>query len=278
MSQPVSQPVIPAQPNRPYYGVSELALFKTYTRDSYRAAFGVEAPPFNPDRVIKTWFDSTADTSQPENVTLYNIAARGSDGQWGVRQLVIPSAEAVAVNLPGAVKYPTYIVPPTQATRGGSIISAIYMSLEGEARELMADIGGTGIHDEILASFPTIYPANEPRRVWLITFKGSSVNAGLLLLAKNANGVGAPGQWDLSGAEPVWVPDPPAPTGEGDSRPPRPLPIRPLLPNERFHQGLMDVQIERTDLKAAQDQASGLFTTDDRAMLQAIFNATVKKS
>src|SRR5205085_6428857 len=69
MSQPISTPVVPPQPNLPYYGVAELALFKIYTRETYRAAFGIEAPSFDPSRVIKTWFDTTADTSQPDNIS-----------------------------------------------------------------------------------------------------------------------------------------------------------------------------------------------------------------
>jgi hypothetical protein len=58
MSNPVSQPVIPPQPNQLYYGVSALALFQTFTRDTYLSAFGIQAPPYDPTRVIKTWFDS----------------------------------------------------------------------------------------------------------------------------------------------------------------------------------------------------------------------------
>jgi len=60
--------------------------------------------------------------------------------------------------------------------------------------------------------FPVIYPANEPRRVWDVVFKGEALNVGMLLSMKYANGVGAPGHWDTSGSDPVWVSDPPAPT------------------------------------------------------------------
>jgi len=275
MSLPISTPVIPSQPNLPYYGVVDLAIFKIYTRDSYRAEFGVEAPSFNPSRVIKSWFDSTADVSQPDNVSVYNTAARGRDAQWGVHQILIPSAEAAAVNLPGLIKYSAYVVPPTMATRGDSAINPNYLSLEQDARDLSTAVGGTGIQEEQLQLYPVNYPADEKRRIWNILFKGHPVYAGLLLLNKYAQGFGAPGHWDLSKAEPLWVSDPPPPDGLFDTRPPRPLPIRPLLANERFHVGLMDVGIERTDLQQSQAEASGQFTPEDRTMIRAIYGAVV---
>jgi len=188
---------------------------------------------------------------------------------------VVPSAEAAAVNLPGAIKYPPYIVPGTLATRGDSGINPNYLSTEADARALMLEVGGTGVVEESLDRFPVTYPADERRRIWDIVFKGHGVNVGLLFVNRNAKGVGSTGQWDLSKAEPVWTADPPAPTGLDDTRTPRQLPLRPLLANERFHAGLMDVGIERTDLKQAQDEASGQFTAQDRVMLKAIYAALV---
>jgi hypothetical protein len=44
---PQSLPELKPQPDREQYGVGELALFRTYTRDSYKAAFGEDAPPFD---------------------------------------------------------------------------------------------------------------------------------------------------------------------------------------------------------------------------------------
>jgi hypothetical protein len=119
--------------------------------------------------------------------------------------------------------------------------------------------------------FPVIYPPSELRRAWDIVFKGSPLNVGMLLAQKYAKGIGAPGHWDTSGSDAVWVSDPPAPTGLDDTRPPRPMPMRDLLPNEVFKAGLMGVGISRTDLQAAVDQANGEFTADDRATLQQIY-------
>ena len=52
MSNPVGQPVIPPQPNQLYYGVSALALFQTFTRETYLSALGIQAPAYDPTRVI----------------------------------------------------------------------------------------------------------------------------------------------------------------------------------------------------------------------------------
>lgn len=269
MSNPVSQPGAPPQPDQPYYGVQELALFKTFTRESYLAAFGVQAPPYDSSRLIKSWFDSTVDTSNPGNVALYKIVAQDRAGKWGMQQLVLPAAEAATVNLTGPVVYPAYVIAPTRATRGGAEINPQYLSLESDARAIMAEIGGGGIVDEGTSpGFPVFYPADEARRVWDVLFRGQPLNVGLLLLAKNAKGVGAPGRWDTSSGDAVWIADPAPPTGLNDTRPPRPMPVRDLLPNERLQTGLMGVGVIRTDL---QPPAPGQFTADDRATLQQIY-------
>ena len=280
MTIPISQPVTPAQPEREYYGLQELALFRSYTRETYRAAFGVEAPPFDPSRVAKAWFDSTADISRPENVAIYKMPSRDSSGNWVVRQLVIPAGEAATVNLPGALKYPTYVIAPTSASRVGpghvldpAPVNPNYLSLASQAQQISTEIGGTGMVEETLANYAIEYPHDEPRRLWDVVFKGYGVNVGLLLVNRNAKGVGAPGHWNLTGQEPVWVADPPAPTGLDDTRSPREMPIRDLLPNENFQVGLMGVGVIRTDKAADRAKASGQFTAEDRATLQAIYQA-----
>lgn len=272
MSNPVSRPAAPPQPDQEYYGVQELALFKTYTRESYRAAFGVEPPPYDPSRVIKSWFDSTVDASDPGNVAVYKIVGRDQTGNWGLRQMVLPASEAATVNLTGAAAYPPYVVPPTRATRGGSGINANYLSLDTDARALMAEIGGTSVVDEgNSVVFPVVYPPDEPRRAWDIMFQGQPLNVGLLLLMKYAKGVGAPGHWNTQNNDAIWVPAPPPPTGLDDARPPREIPVRDLLPNEKLQTGLMGVGVVRTDL-----QSSDQFTAADRATLRQIYQIVSK--
>lgn len=271
MSTPYSRPVVPPQPEAPSYGVQQLALFKTYTRESYRAAFGVEPPPYDPSRLIKTWFDSTADTSHPENVAIYRVIGPDPAKGWSMRQLVLTAREAATVNLPGEVRYPPRLIPPTKASRGGGTINPIYLSLESEARELMAELGGSDLGDEGISTiFPVIYPPDEPRRLWYFMLGGRAVNAGALLYNRNKRGIGSPGRWDLSSGEPVWVPDPPGPIGLDDTRPPREMPVRDLLPNERLESGPMGPRIVRTDFAQAAAAESGQFTTADRSMLEAI--------
>jgi hypothetical protein len=276
---PVSLAAAPPQPNQAYYGTEALTLFKSFTRDSYQAAFGVSAPAYDPSRVIKTWFDSAADTSNPSNVSVYNILTQDSSANWVVQQMVMPASEAASVNFPGAVTYPPYVPAPTNATRGGSGINGLYLSFLTDAQSLMMEIGGTSIVDEGNSPvFPVIFPPDELRRVWDIMFKGNPLNVGLLIADKFSKGVGAPGQWNTAGPDAVWVPALPAPTGLDDIRPPRPIPVRALLPNEVLKAGLMGVGIVRTDLQTTVDQANGEFTADDRATLQQIYHLLSKFS
>src|SRR5258708_38247186 len=113
---PASLPVSQPQPNAAVFPVQYLTLFKTYTRETYRGAFGVEAPAWDPARPTKSWFDSSADTSSPSNVAVYKVLGQDSIGNWTLLQMVIASGEAATVNLTGQVFYPPYSVAPTNAT------------------------------------------------------------------------------------------------------------------------------------------------------------------
>jgi len=278
-THPVSLPAVPPQPSTQFYGIQDLALFKSYSRDSYRAAFGVDAPAYDPARLRKNWFDSSVDISGPQNVAVYRILAQDDNGNGILRQTVMPALEAATVNLPGTIQYPPYIVAPTLATRGGSSLNAIYFSLESEAQALMRELGGDQLRQEDLPSFPASYPSGELRRPWYFLFQGQPVNVGALLLSRNAQGVGAPGHWDVSTPQPVWIPGPAGPTGADDTRPLREMPVRNLLPNEQLHAGLMGILgVVRTDLQKTADEASGQFTPDDRATLRMIYQAVSKLS
>jgi len=271
MSTPVSQPVIPPQPDLLAYSTTALGLFVPYTRESYLAAFGLQAPPWDPSRVKKAWFDSTVDTSNPANVALYKIVSVDQTGKWGLTQMILPASEAASVNLPGSVTYPAYTIAPSGVSSGGALVDPMYLSLESDAQALMISLGGSGLVAETgNAVFPIVYPSGEARRIWDFTVGGVLCNAGILLAQMNANGVGAPGHWNLTADGPVWVNDP-APTGEDDTRLERPMPVRDLLPNEVFQTGLMGVSVTRTDLQQQQQASAGQFTPDDRATLQQIF-------
>jgi hypothetical protein len=141
----------------------------------------------------------------------------------------------------------------------------------------MAAFGATGLVDEGATTFyPIAYPPDDLRRSWAILLNGHQQNVGELLAGRNAQGVGSPGRWDTSQRFAVWVPDPPAPTGLDDPRPPRPLPVRDLLPNEIIQTGLMSVSVARTDLQQESAKQSGAFLPDDRRTLEGIYDIVSK--
>jgi len=228
-----SVPVVPAQPNLADYAVDALALFQTYTRDSYLATFGVQAPAWNSAWPAKYWFDSTVDAASAATVsyTVFDSATTSFE------QLSLSAAEAASVNLPGAVTYPAYVIAPTTATRGGPAVDPGWLSLQADAAVLMAQLGGSNLVDGGVTDTPldpVVYPAGELRRMWQFTVDGTPLNAGLLLAAENASGLGAPGQWSLtSPGNPVWVPAS-APTGVDDTRAAVAMPLRGLLANEEL--------------------------------------------
>ena len=286
MSAPVSLPMAPPQPNEAIYSPADLALFQEYTRESYRAAFGVDAPPWNPARLYKTWFDSSVFTPRPNTVS-YQIFGQDATGAWGFQNLTLTLADASAVNLPGAVTYPQYVVQPTSAARGASGMSANYLSLAADANALLPAFGGTSIIDQgITPVFPVVYPADEPRRMWAIVMpNGNRLNVGLLLLECNAGGIGAPGHWDTSadgapGGYPVWVAAAPAPSGLDYTGPHCAMPVRALLPNEQVGMQNLGILaspvIMRLDLGQAAAELAGQFTPADRQILNEVYRILSK--
>ena len=263
------------QPNQQFYGTQLLQTFPTYTRASYLQAFGT-VPACDPTRQIKTWFDSTVDTSQSGNLALYYQLAPNATVE---SQYVLPASEAATVNLPGVDTYPAYTVAPTDATvvsQGApnpSGINPIYLSTQAQADAMEAALGAVSIVQETLQGpYGYVFPADESRRLYDIVFaNGQAVNVGSLLNQMNAAGVGAPGHWNVNGIDSTWVPDPPA-SGCPNVTATRPVPVRPLLPNEKLQAGLMGVMVVRTDLQAAANQLSNVFTTTDRATLNMILS------
>lgn len=178
---PTSTPAAQPQPNQETFPIDALALFHTYTRDSYLAAFGVAAPPWDPTRLSKSWFDSTVDTSQPANVASYQMIGQDSTGAWTELPYTMPASEAATVNIPGAVVYPPYVIAPTGATRGGSPINPAYLSLQADAQAVMTALSGSGLFDDgATAILPNVYPADEPRRSWSFLLNGVARNVGQL--------------------------------------------------------------------------------------------------
>jgi len=289
MNTPNSVAAALPQPESAVYTTDALALFKTYTRDSYLAEFGVQAPAWDPARAPKAWFDSTtsnsgtgasaANVSAPSAPLAYTIVGQDQTGNWSLQTMTLPASEAATVNLPGAVIYPPYQLASTKATRSGQSINPVYMVLLPDAQAVMAEVGGSGLFDDGATAtnpvtYPAVnYPADEPRRMWAFKVNGQQYYAGLLLASKYGLGIGWPGHWDFSHGSPLWLADPPAPTGALDPRSPVPVPVpvRALLPNERLQAGPMGigVLVARTDLPTLTAGIGG-FTADDRSTLQKI--------
>ena len=279
MNIPFSVPAPQPPPNQVSYGIESLSLFQSYTRDSYQGAFGVEAPAWDPARVRKAWFDSSVDVSNPSSLISYRWLHQDAAGDWTVRLFQLPVLEAASVNLPGAMRYPPYVVAPTGAVRDISPVSPLYLSFEADAKELMLELKGSSIFDEgAQGAFPVLYPAGEQRRMWVMKYgTGQNLNVGLLLESKNAKGFGAPGHWDASAGTPIWVPDGPAANGLEDVRPPCPVPVRALLASEELRPimtgiGAVGVQVVRTDLEQEVAERSGAFLASDRLILRQILS------
>jgi hypothetical protein len=278
MSLPYSAPVAPPQPQLDSYGFHELALFKTYTRESLRQQFGVEAPAFDSTRPIKTWFDSAADVVEDDNVAVYKVVVE-SEGQTRLRQVVMSAREAATLNLPGSVSYPEYKIAPSKARRGSlPDVWPAMLSLRSEAEALLHELAALGLDvtaealvDEGLGGALPVHYGDDPRRLWVFPFRGQGYNVGSLLASKYRNGLGAPGRWSI-GVGIEWLADSPGPTGEGDTRPPREMPVRDLLPNEKIVRGMMSSLIVRTDREQATEEAAGRFTAADRTILREILD------
>lgn len=257
-----SKPVIPPQPEEVLYGPDKLQLFPRLTRATYREKYGVEPPPWDKAKRIKRWFDTSVleGVEDAENhVVQYEVF--DATRPRGVRVLAMTAAEAAAPNLPGAAVYPKYVVAPTPAVIVAPIsgeksgVNPEHLSDRAEAVALAAELGldAAAVRESSLAMF-VVYWNGERRRPWVIEWKGSDLQVSLLLRMRYANGVGAPGRWDVSGTSPVWVPEAPE-TGEQDMRPEIPIPVRPLLPNERIVTGFGGIiTIQREDLRELSDR------------------------
>ena len=289
MTQISSLPVVPAQPDSPSYGLGSLSLFKSFTRETYFATFGVQAPAFNPSLRPKSWFDTSFDVSLSDGVTIYihSLGQEPTTAQpLGLKKFAITIQEAMHLNLPGLQFFTPYLVAPTGATvvdlNGGSNrVNANTLSLPSEADAIAADIGaasGTTFKKQegaLGGPFTYTYPLTEARRNFNIVSSDGlkNFNVGSLLILQNANGVGKPGKWVFTSAgEPTWVVD--AVSASSNTLPSWDMPLRPLLANEKLSASIFaQVIVLRTDKTqpGVPSATSGSGLTDaDRAMLADI--------
>jgi len=257
-------PVIKPQPSTAVYGVGEIYLFQTYnTRDAYESAFGVQAPPFNPAKPAKLWFDKTVQTPTVTYQTLDLVTLKNVT-------LTLSKEDAASVNIPGAYRYDPYLPKPAECVRWipglpmpSTPFESQMVSEKSEAEALAQEIGGTlrlaTTEGGTLSGFAVKCGTGDTRNVWEVVTPAGSDYAGRLLAKKYALGVGSPGKWQ--GLD--WVPVTPVTTTSNYMR----TPVRQLLANEKFLKNPFGNQIERTDM----DQANaGGMTLADRAKLDEI--------
>jgi hypothetical protein len=196
-------------------------------RREYEKAYGRQAPPFDPRRNRKYWFDPRwKGFGDGSAVAKYKVFEDGA-----FRVLEMPVADAFTVNLPGAYTYPPWQPESTRALADGQIIGPNSLATRERAMALAGELGGLEMST---LDDNRIQWNGETRRMYQLRFKGNWVNVGLLLELKHSRGFGSPGAWDLSGSSLTWVPDPVTDNGVYDPRPSVPIPCRDLEPWEEI--------------------------------------------
>ncbi len=135
---------MPALPY-PTYGISNLYLFPFFqTREAYFAHTGKEAPPYDPNKPVKSWFDPKAAESSSRRIVYERTVAYadngmpliGPDGKPFLEPMVLDRAVAANVNI--APKGPDLLDQPST----GLEIAVPCRPLE-PGEELYLQFGGT---------------------------------------------------------------------------------------------------------------------------------------
>lgn len=261
-------------------GLGALQTLPTFSRVSYLAASGVDAPTYDTTRLTKGWLDTSADPTKPYTYSTY-VDGGLSAGTPVLKTITIPGSEAASLNLPGVHSYPPYVVEaaPGVVTLNpdGTIVpegdKGKYLCNLADANNLAALLGLNS--DAVVdtswnnGQYKTSYPPTETRRLWGINVKGVTLNAETLIIEMNANGVGAPGKWDLTGAEPNWISG--VPSSFPPPNPAQPIPMRVMNSNEGFTATLMGWEVEPTNQNGAMMStgSGGLTSTQDMNLTAA---------
>lgn len=279
------------------FALADRFQFPTYTRASFQAAAGIQAPTWNPAYPIKDWCDPAAKAGVDSTYQVWN----GSDTAPALVPLTIPGAEAMTVNLPGAPVFAPYVPAPTLATRQTSFagmffapqkVDPLTLSSRADADRLAA-IAGATVMDPSLANQFLVWNWNgETRRPYVLVppgFTGDATvggqNVGAILAAVNAQGVAAPGHFSASQLALhvlTWVPET-APSGlDVTARVPEPMALR---PGETLAPMLVGPGVFSVVVLAQGEQAPGVgaaagspdgFGASDRAMLTFVHDAIQK--
>jgi hypothetical protein len=274
---PTSVPTPQPQPTTNPFPTSALNLFwpgsptsPLFTNDpagrSAALAAGFTVPAYDPTKPSKCWAATSWPTTIPQGY--YD----------GTGNLVPLGADPTdPLNIWGPTEYPVYEPAPTPAlymgleTAPATFIdqqpvpaSMLATQDQGNALALAWGLTAAALSDQSAAQMMT--RNGETRGLWYIDFNGVAYNVGQQIALQNANGVGAPGHWDTTMSvgnvsqpiTPVWVSD--IPPLNPNPNPPRPIPQRQLLPNERLQAGgLMDptLMVWTTPLAAGSAPSAG---------------------
>lgn len=243
----------PGQPTAAYYPTTALQLFPSYTRATFLAAFGYDAPTYDSTKKPKDWFDRTLQ-GQPTDTVTYNYVDTSVPGKPVIGTMSMSVAEAGAPNFPGVHSFPSYGIAPTTATEQllgspAQTINPATLSTSDQANQLAQawNVPPTDINQWTPGGPITFDWGTETRRVYQILYNGFQLNVGQYVAMMYANGIGAPGSWNLTGPQPVWVSTLPA--AAVPTLNPWPEPVRALLPNEALWSGLFGgCEVYRTDM------------------------------
>ena len=274
----------PAQPSAPFSPASVLQLFAQYTRASYLAAFGSDPATYNPTLRPKDWFDTNLVAFQPSDVVTYNFVDTSTPGKPIINQIQMTVAEAAAPNFPGVHSYPMPGPPaPTTALEilignPPQLVNPTQLSSLADAQALAKAWGvdPSLINEWAPPASITFQWNSETRRIYQIPYNGLQRQVAMFVAEQNANGIGAPGNWDFSNGTPKWVSTLPASVPVTLS--PWPEPVRALLPNEALWSGLFGgCVVYRTDMTSQYNPApvatGGGLTAAQDALLTAIGQA-----
>lgn len=309
----------PAPAGQAQYGLSELALFKLWRRSEFVEAYGSQPPGFNPDFEvgrgfgtersgirIKRWYDTSVANLPPQTPVAYQVATVGRDGKPQITTLSMTAQEAGTLNLPGQVSYPKYESwDGLRPTRSAFVFTAGFQVRNGMvpgwmldpdlARSLAAEISrDTKKAAEVKEMQPSgatqhDYDLSDSRRLLVIAVNGLEINAGQLFAQRSkAAGIGSPGKWSII-REPingvpvdklVWTPTV-MPTGDMETSPECPVPIRPLAPGESLavsmFGGVVVQQAAEMPASGGGQAAAGGGLTAEQDMLLRLAQADIRR-
>lgn len=221
------------------------------------------APPYDSTRKVKSWVDPSPGVGP---TVTYQVV----DPTGAVVSLTLSTAEASTLNLPGHPDYPVFAPTKSAATfKSSGLPISFGVALLADAQALVKAFGLTdaAIFDE-LAAFQAgaaiVWPSDDPRRAWGITFaNGDMFEVAALLQQRNQNGVGSPGEWkqDAQGNW-GWQSELPSDT---PTTAVMPVPIVPLAQNEQIVNGPFGMEILVNDAMPTSADSSFTLATDPTA-------------